>query len=143
MSAAVYSAEVVETGGAKVRLRLYIVHADEHSFCVKKNCALQILWDQVNAAEIKCALGDEMTLANRLDAKWVISNEDRFIKSVKLIETKNHPAPPGFSFKKHLKKRVGLPQALIEIVATDKKWIEHLKKGQTWDTAPYDMEFYV
>lgn len=143
---AVYSAEVVEKRGRRAKLRLYIVHPDETEFCVKKNCVLQLLWDQVHPARgVSSALGEEMSAANRLDAQWVLDNQDRFIASVALLETKNHPAPPGFEFAEHLKKDDlrALPQALVEVEATDAKWLKHMKKGQTWSTAPYDMEDYV
>jgi hypothetical protein len=144
MSAAVYWAEVVEKRGRKVKIRLYIVHADETRFCIKKNCALQLLWEQVHPVHrLKSALGDEMSMENRLDVNWVLVNEDRFIAGVTLLETKNYPAPPGFSFNEHLKKKKGLPQAVIEVEVTDAKWIKHMKKGQTWNTAPYDMEDYI
>jgi len=144
MSAAVYSVEVLDRKGRIVRLRLYIVHPDEHDFCLARNCALQILWDQVNPSHhIESRLGEAMSEENRLDPYWVVVNERRFIKRVKLIETKNHPVPEDFSFGKHLKKKSGLPQAVVEIEAADEKWVEHIKKGQTWDTAPYDMEFYI
>jgi hypothetical protein len=141
---AVYSAEVVERRGGKVKIRLYIVHPDENSFCVKKNCVLQLLWDQVHPAlGLKSKLGEEMSASHRLDARWVLDNQDRFIASVKLLGTENYPAPPGFSFAEHLKTKKGLPQALVEVEAADEKWVKHMKKGQTWDTAPYDMEDYV
>jgi hypothetical protein len=144
MSAVTHFVEVLDKQDRVVRLRLYIVHPDEDWFCVAKNCALQILWDQVHPAfGVQSALGDVMSVNDRLSARWLLENQDRFIASATLLETKNYPASPRLNFNKHMKNKRALPQGIVEIEVTDPKWVEQVQPGDTWETSPFDAEGYV
>jgi hypothetical protein len=137
------SVKVLEKKDRNVRLRLYLLIPEVTQFCVTKNCALQILWDKAHPAVGRSSpLGDAITADNRRDARWLLANQDRFIESVCLLETANYPASSDLIFSNYPYNLKVLPQATIEIVVTDKRWIAHLRRGASWGTVPLDAGSY-
>jgi hypothetical protein len=136
--------QLVEKSGALARVTLFIVHPDERTICIEKNCALQLLWDAARADLVSpCPLNKAMSVENRLDASWLLDNQDRFIASVKMVGSKNYPVPADLDIAETREDRANLPQATLDIVVTDAKWIVQLRTGMTWDTALFDANGYV
>jgi hypothetical protein len=135
---ATHKVKVLEKTDRTVKLRLSTLIPEVPEVCLAPNCALQILWDKAHPDFGKQGpLADAMSEGNRLDAHWLLEHQDQFIESVTLLETANYPVPPEQEFVEMRKKGV-LPEATIEIRVTDEKWIAHLRRGATWDTAPFD-----
>jgi len=145
MSAETHVAELLEKEGTRARVRLAIVHADERVICVEKNCALQLLWDAAHPDVVgPCPLNEAMSIENRLDFKWLLENEDRFIESVAMVDSNNYPVPDDMDIAamRRLQKS-DLPHATLDVLVTDQKWIAHLNKGEPWDTALADANNYI
>jgi hypothetical protein len=131
--------EVLEKKGNIIKIRMYILIPEITQFCVSNNCALQIIWDKAHPAFGKnTPISEAISAENRLDFRWLRDNADRFIESVKLLETFNYPAPPSLNFGEHRYDLSALPQATIEIRVSDKRWISHVRRGSSWDSVPVD-----
>lgn len=127
-------------------LRLYIIHPDQNRFYASTSFALQLLWDPTHPAYgIDTELGRAISVAEIGNVKFVLKNQDRFIRSVKFVDLKNYPVAAKFNhmtkdeLEAYWANEEGLPQAVIQIKVSDHKWLSHLRVGMEWETAAYNM----
>ena len=91
-------------------------------------------------------MADGYVIENTNDAGWARAHVDAYVRSCRLFDVTNHPiavdlvAMTGAERRRFFKSSVA-PHASLEIVVTDPRWIAHLKRGQTWETAAYDALF--
>jgi hypothetical protein len=142
MSAATHKVTALSKRDRVLTVRLRIVHPDEHTFCVEKSCALQLIWARANPGIYDASpLGDEVPYRNLREPKWLVENAGIFIESVDLLDTANHPRGEEFDF--NTASDASLPQATVAIRVTDEKWIAHIRKGATWEVALFDASTYL
>ncbi len=147
---ALFDIEVLEKTGNTVKLKLYIIHPDQYWFYESKSFALQLIWDLSKATKNdRNPLLEEISKEKILNVKWVIDNQDKYIESIKILETLNYPIEIDYSrmseqeFDKHWENKKELAQAIYLITVSDPRWIEHVYLGLKYDTAAYDMEKYL
>ncbi len=142
-----FDIEVLSKTDNTVELKLYIIHPHQYWFYESKSFALQLIWDLTKVIkQISCPLSKEISAEKILDIKWVINNQDKFIKSVMISETLNYPIDLDYSilseeeYDKHWEDKKSLAQAIYLITVTNPKWIKHIQNGMEYETAAYDME---
>ena len=125
------------------RLTIYVetTHPDVAWIAIKKNVALQMIWDALDTSEINDEpLGEALTSTDMGDVYYLTAQEDHFISAVKALEANQHPAKADLDYIDVDPETGALPQALLEIQVTDARWIAHITAGQTWTSAAFDME---
>jgi hypothetical protein len=147
MGTRLFHVKVVAKKADTVVLRLRIISAEQPGFYDGKSFALMLLYDPiVNARAPNAPLGERVTFENTNDAGWARAHVDAYVRSCRLFDVTNHPiavdlvAMTGAERRRFFKSSVA-PHASLEIVVTDPRWIAHLKRGQTWETAAYDALF--
>lgn len=146
MSSALVKIKVLSNLGDTVNLCVKIVSPSEYYFHEKKNFALQIIWESAQLFDFTDSpLLKHISADQIADEEWVHENQDKFIKNVKILSTKNYPAKDRLSKMKRLafeefRLKHGMPEAEFFVEVTDKKLLKHLKQGVEWESASYDME---
>jgi len=136
-----YEIEAVSTKGDTVEMSVTIVHPDVDEFPETKNFVLQLL---VDAGDRKAGpLNKAISLDERLDEMWLKTNAHRFIRSVKILRTKNHPRGGADALADDDGGDEPLeeaqPNALYRAKVVDAKHIAKIKPGLKWSTAAYDV----
>lgn len=145
MSASLVKIRILEKEKTSVSLEIKIINPAEYYFYAKKNFAIQVIWEAVQIYDNpECPLAKAISLDQISDTEWVLANESKFIKEVKIMSTKNYPdsgqlkSMDRASFDEFRKKN-GIPEAIFDVEVTDPKWIKHIRKGMEWESASYDM----
>jgi len=138
--------KVLEKKENTILAEFKIINPAEYYFYEKGSFVLQLIWEPIQIFDlIKSPIAKEIHVNNILDEKWVLNNHKKYIKSVKIISTKNYPNKDQLmkmdrnEFDK-FRKENGAPEAIFQIEGTEKKWIEHLEPGMEWDSTSYDIE---
>lgn len=119
----------LEKKGKSLRVKMYLVHADETEFYDFPTYALQIIWDKREGSISQAISIDEI-----LDVDWLSTHSTDFVESCRILVEKNLPVSENH-YDSNLPEELK-PQCEMEIIVTDERWIEHLQVGQTWDKAP-------
>lgn len=132
--------EVIEKEDRSVVLRILIIHPDETEFYEEQNYALQLLWEAGDPRlGIKCSLTQAISYEQIRDKAWVVVEVMEYIEKSKITSTKNYPPPADISNEDYENiNEEKIPSALLSITVTDKKWIEHLRVGLSWESAAYN-----
>lgn len=130
-----------EKEGRTLKIYVETSHPDIAWIPIKKNVALQMIWDALETSNVENApLGDALTPADISDVYYLTAQEDQFISAVHALEANQQPADPDLDYIDIDPETGALPQGLLEIQVTDAQWIEHITVGQQWTSAAYDME---
>lgn len=92
-----WNVKVVELGGPRVGLRVWLVHPDAGPFSQSAVFALRLLYDEAWEYNVQMErvargpLGEEITPDNIEDARWMRANAGRFIADVALVEELRAP----------------------------------------------------
>ncbi|MEU4846726.1 WD40 repeat domain-containing protein [Streptomyces gilvosporeus] len=161
MSTDMYGVRVlkVDPDRLRARIQVLVVYYDTESRThiplpgEEPGVFLHFLWESAagylsDDDERKGPLGRVLSIDDILNYAWVDTHARRFISEVRRTETLNDP-PTGqqweelhdFSYERggtwqdeHL-----LIQGEYEIRVTDRKWLEHLAKGQAWGSAAFPL----
>ena len=144
-----FSIKVVSKKGTHLELELTITRAGQEEFYCARNFALQLIYNinsHKHAQGLKTSpLGKKVCPENLSDKHWLMTNQKKFIKEVRIISTKNYPLEEDTEqwadekFKAFWSDKSKLPKAIYSIEVTDEKWIEHIRPGQRWEAAAYDF----
>lgn len=144
MSTDLYGIRVLEKNGPYLTIRVFVVYDD----AVLPNPALPGFFFLVIAenhhgpSPVTQAIGDVWYQGN-WDI-WVAENASQYIAHAHLLETKNHPGRPEYTFYYERNGRWQdedhLPQGVYCITVTDPKWIAHLSTGDAWGSPGYQPE---
>lgn len=121
--------KALEKEGKCLRLKMYLVHADETEFYDFPTYALQLIWDKREGS-----ISQTISIDDILYPDWLTTHSSDFIESCRILDEKNLPVSENHydsSLPEELK-----PQCEMEIIVSDERWIEHIQVGQTWDKAP-------
>ena len=124
--------------------RLRIITGEQPGFYDGKSFALMLLYDPiVNERTRGAPLAEKVTFDDTLDVGWVRAHVDEYVRSSRLFDTKNLPLTVDLAALSGNQRRAFFnstraPQASLEIVVTDPRWIAHVKLGDEWETAAYD-----
>jgi hypothetical protein len=121
--------KALEKEGKSLRVKMYLVHADETEFYDFPTYALQIIWDKREGS-----ISQAISIDDILDLDWLSMKSIDFIDSCRILVEKNLPVS-----EKHFDATLPYelrPQCEMEIVVKDEKWIDHIEVGKTWDKAP-------
>jgi hypothetical protein len=83
-----YEIETLSKKDDTLELNVRLVHPDIDELPAAKNFALQLLLD---AGDRKGPLNAAISMEQRFDETWMKQKAYRFIKSVDIVSTKNHP----------------------------------------------------
>lgn len=119
----------LEKEGKCLRVKMYLVHADETEFYDFPTYALQIIWDMREGSISQAISIDEI-----LDLDWLTTHSSDFIESCRILVEKNLPVSENH-YDSKLPEELK-PQCEMEIVVKDEKWIDHIEVGKTWSQAP-------
>lgn len=119
----------LEKEGKKLRVKMYLVHADETEFYDFPTYALQIIWDKREGS-----ISQVISIDDILDLDWLSNHSHDFIESCRILVEKNLPVSENH-YDSDLPEELK-PQCEMEIVVKDEKWINHIEVGKTWDKAP-------
>jgi hypothetical protein len=126
----------LEKSGNTLTLGVWIINPEVDSFIEQPYYFLQALYD----AAVESKTGELLSL-NRNDLinrEWIIDNAHLYVEEVMLTDSKNYPADDSVaelddaSFQKFWKDLDKVPYAEFELIATDPKWISHVKPGMVW-----------
>lgn len=128
----------------KVQLTVWQVHMDADfppasiTFALGLVCApfRRVLEGTVPSARSPLARAIDIEAGQDGDETWMMENARAFIASVSRKGVKNARANMRTVDYEDL---ASLPQAVLDVVATDPAWVAHLKPGLSWRTATYDM----
>jgi len=155
MSTDLYGIRVLATNPKeqKVTIKVFVVYYDpaaqNHQPLPKDpSFFLRILWDKGDTRFGKGGpIGDEISVNQIGDEKWVDKNTFRFIKNVDQIATANFPLEDYTNYADFYYERNGswededkLVQATYEIEVTDSKYLAHLSTGMSWGTTSYETQ---
>lgn len=143
MATSLFSVKVLSKEDNTVRLRLRIITGEQTEFPSSHYFALMVLYDSVDFGRIKAPLADAMTIDNVIDREWLDDNVDRFIQSVSLSEVVNLPVRADLESMSSAERRrfwrgADAPHATLEITVAAPQWIEHIRKGDEWESRAYD-----
>lgn len=124
---ALYAIQVLNFEPTKIKLAIQVIHPDAGDIYETPGFALMLLFDN---AKNNSALGQELDFENLLNEDWMRKYARGFIKSVG-VELSNK------STAKSSKKSDWL-SGTIEIEVVHKKWLEHLKNIQHWESAAFN-----
>ncbi len=147
MATYLFRVKVKEKKNDSLTFGLRIISAEQPGFYGGKSFALMLLYDPIVGERVKDApLGRSVTFENTLDPAWVTAHVDDYIRSCRLFDVVNTPPTENLAAlspkeRKSFWKSDRAPQASLEVTVTDPQWIEHLKKGDEWDSAAYDLMF--
>ena len=126
-----FNVDVAEIAGTHVKLNLVSAHPDAGPFGTDDVFALRLLHE--TAFELDghlnykglCPLGEAVTYDEVMDDDWAQENASKYIAAVE-VEPADLPeeVPTG-------------TVADYDIEVTDEQWVEHLKQGQTWNSAAF------
>lgn len=161
MSTDMYGVRVlkVDPDRLPVRIQVLVVYYDTGSRThiplpgEEPGVFLHFLWESAagylsNDDERKGPLGRVLSTDDILNYEWVDTNARRFISEVRRTETLNDPPTEEQWEELHdfYYERGGtwqdeglLIQGEYEIRVTDRKWLEHLSKGQAWSSAAFPL----
>ncbi len=148
MSTDLYGIRVLSKEKKEVKFQVFVVYYDIHDLpSENKGFFLGVLWDQADTRFGSGGpLGDEISVNQICDEKFVLNNADKYIESVKLIETKNCPFNPKNNYSTFYYERNGkwkdeekLIQGIYKVNVFDEKWIQHLEIGMSWGTTFYEI----
>ncbi len=150
-----FAVTVVGKGSKYVDLRLVIVHPDQLSFPTRKSFALMLVWEpsfvsytfqnQTVFNPAPCAIGEMFSPETILDADFVREHQDDIIESVALLETHHFPFQDKLlnltpaEIDAFWADEEKLPAAVLKIIVTDPKWIEHLRVGMSWRSTAFSV----
>jgi hypothetical protein len=135
-----YEIEALRKKDDTLELSVTIVHPDVDELPETKNFVLQLL---VDAGDRKGPLNQVISMDERLNETWLKTNAHRFIRSVKILRTKNHPRggaaalPDDDGGDEPLDE--AQPNAVYRANVVDAKHIAKIKPGLKWSTAAYDV----
>lgn len=144
MATQLFRVKVLENAGNTAIFRLQIISGEQPDFYASKSFALMLLYDPIVSERVTDApLAEHVTFDDTLDAAWVNAHGDDYIRSTRLFDVKNHPRTVDLSAlsakqQREFWKSNRAPQASLEVVVTDPRWLAHLKAGDQWETAAYD-----
>src|SRR6478735_1575902 len=145
-----YRARVDQAAPPKVRLTVWQIHPDADVPPASITFALAlisapfrrafVLQGTAPSARLPLAQAVDIAGGKDSDASWMVENARAFIASVSRKGLKNAPAKASIDWPPpHDRDLSSLPQAVLEIVATDPAWVSHLKPGLSWRAAAWDM----
>ena len=134
-----YNVEAIEKQDNRIVLRIAITHPDVEGIYAKKNFALQVLWDATTAL-VPCPLRAAISPRESEDFFFMTAVEGDFIAAVRFLEANNAPVEAGIAFLDREDDRGHLSHAVMEIITTEPKWLQHIEAGLPWNSAAYDME---
>lgn len=157
MSTDLYGVRIEKIKGTKVQLRIFNVYGDFVGIPASKDFFVRIMSDWSIRHE-KSAVEEYLTeyIKNAQDANDTHFSSDfeeyilfmkscDFVKSVKVVETKNYPGILKYTFyycrNGKWKDEKKLPQILFELTVTEKKWISHWQEGDSWGSTAYDAYY--
>lgn len=121
--------KALEKEGKSLRVKMYLVHADETEFYDFPTYALQIIWDKREGN-----ISHAVSIDDILDPDWLTTHSSEFIESCRIFVEKKLPVSENH-YDSNLPEELK-PQCEMEIVVKDEKWIDHIEVGKTWDKAP-------
>ena len=126
-----FNVEVADVEGTHVKLTLVSVHSHAGPFGTDPVFALRLLHEpafeldeHLNYTGL-CPLGEAVTYDDVMDGEWARENASRFIAAVEVRPADLPEEVPTGTL------------AGYEIEVTDPQWVEHLRNGQTWDSAAF------
>jgi hypothetical protein len=145
MSTDLYRVRVLklDPSARKVTFRVFLVYYDWEGVPTDASFFFRILWDEADTRFGKGGpLGNEVSVEQFLDEKWVDESTHRFIERVTRLSAKNlkfakGKRPPTFVYDS-FKDEESLTQGDYEVIVTDSRWLQHLHEGQTWQTTSYE-----
>ncbi|MFJ2202813.1 WD40 repeat domain-containing protein [Streptomyces violaceusniger] len=160
MSTDVYGVRVlkVDPDRLRVRFQVLVVFYDTESRThiplpgEEPGVFLHFLWESAAGllihGERKGPLDRVLSTDDIVNYEWVDTNARRFISEVRRTETLNDPPTEEQWEEFHdFYDEIGgtwqdedlLVQGEYEIQVTDRKWLEHLSRGQAWGSAAYPL----
>jgi hypothetical protein len=147
MSTDLYRIRVLklEPSARKVTFRVFLVYYDWEGVPTDASFFFRILRDEAdNRLGEGGPLLDEVSEEQYLDEQWVDANTQRFVERVTRLSAKNlkfaeDKKPPTFVYDS-FEDEDSLTQGDYEVIVTDARWLQHLHKDQTWQTASYDTQ---
>lgn len=126
-----WEVEVTELTDTKTKLRVTMVHPDASPYTTDAMFVLQLLFDP--ARELDDAfdyvpagpLGEAVAFDDLDDEAWIRDNGGRFVASAAIERVEVSWEEPVSTV------------ATYVIVATDPRWLAHLRVGQRWDSAAW------
>ncbi len=152
-----YRARVDACAPPRVVLTVWQIHPDVDVPPESKTFALALVRGVVGRSveagrrpPPDCPLGAEIADDEWLDEGWMKQNAAAFVASVSRRNLRNADgvkqaeallAGPGgdAAYQAFWEDLERLPQVVMELVATDAGWVQHLKPGLTWESAAYDI----
>jgi len=120
--------EVIEKTKKWIDLKVEMCSPDAPDFTEDPTFALKILVEQSFDLEKSCAIGKAISEDQYWDEEYMASITNRYISKLIIYEIS--------SYKEiYNRDENNMPKAKYRIWITDSKWIEHLKKGQKFDSA--------
>lgn len=142
-----FKIKAVEKKDCVLQLKVWITEPQQQFFYDESNFAIQLLWDAMPVDERdNSALGKEVSMDQILDGEWVLNNEAKFISAVDILETNNYPLSSeylnltGKASEEFWNNLDNAPTAKYNIMVTEAKWIEHIKKGSKWTSSAINYE---
>ncbi len=146
--------KVMKKNNSVVVLKLWQVHPDAGGFQDESlQAAMRLLRDPSNRAVRGSAIEAAFDVDQFLDEASLFRKSgagsdqaaQKYVASFRRLETTNWPAPPSAAEADDFWPGAGaapedlerVPQAMFELTAADERWVAHLKRGDTWDSATY------
>ena len=140
-----FAVDVRSKTGPTVVVGLRIISAEQPDFPRTRSFALMLLLDPIAQRTVTGApLGQAASLEDALDEDWVYENIDRFVDDCELFDEENVPIDVDLSALSDAEERAfwaseRAPRARMKISVVDTRWIEHVERGMSWDSAAFDL----
>ncbi|MEM6316410.1 MAG: ankyrin repeat domain-containing protein [Bacteroidota bacterium] len=127
-----------------LRFRTFLLHQDVQKLPRTHGFGVMVLLDKTYGKE-DCPLMKDI---GKVDLDKTLQYGQKYVTKLELSDFENFPLTPEFlqsgnyldDTTQQFTNEEWLPQAVHEMEVTDKKWLEHLTVGQTWETASCDLD---
>lgn len=131
-----YEINVLEKQATKVKLKIQVVHPDSMYIAPTPGFALMLLF---NMSEDNSPIRKEMDFNDTMNSEWMQQYARGYVKDVKATLSNEPPEDARWdtshSYYEDSSKWLN---GIMEIEVTHPAWIEHIKTGDSKDSADYD-----